>query len=111
VLLPYLKMAETPTRVDPAEEEVRASQDDFEAQQSTHEDERGNTELARLRRNYSRASTARTVAASNYDPTRAEKASSLPEKLTAACRKFWRQQISITVDHSTCRDHLGMCIS
>jgi hypothetical protein len=104
-------MADTICRTDPVEEGVRTSQDDLDQQEPTHEDERGNTELARLRRNYSRASTARTIAASNHDPTRAEKASSIPGKLTAACRKFWRHQISITVDHNTCRDHLGMYIS
>lgn len=25
-------------------------------------------------------------------------------------RKFWRQQVSATVDHEACRDHLGMCV-
>lgn len=81
---------------------------DFESLDPMHEDERGNTELARLRRNYSRASTAHANSSLGHDSTRTEKVTSLPRKLTAGCRKFWRHQVSITVDHQTCRDHLGM---
>jgi hypothetical protein len=91
-----------------AEGQNSPSRSDFESLDPTHEDERGNTELARLRRNYSRASTVHAINVSGDDPTRAEKVISLPGKLTAACRRFWRHQISVTVDHHTCRDHLGM---
>ncbi|EPE24553.1 hypothetical protein GLAREA_08405 [Glarea lozoyensis ATCC 20868] len=91
-----------------AEGENSASRSDFESLDPTHEDERGNTELARLRRNYSRASTAHATDILSDDPTRAEKVTSLPGKFTAACRSFWRHQISVTVDHRTCRDHLAL---
>ncbi|KAG9233165.1 hypothetical protein BJ875DRAFT_54007 [Amylocarpus encephaloides] len=65
----------------------------------TQEDDCGNTELAKLRRNYSRASTR------NASSLTAKPSTPLG-KLTAGVRGFWRHQISITVDHKTCRDHL-----
>ena len=63
------------------------------------------TELARLRRNYSRASS--------YHRQGASIASKKPVTLRECCiynlKKFWRHQISVTVDYDTCRDHLGEC--
>jgi hypothetical protein len=65
---------------------------------------REDTELARLRRNYSRASSSRLQGSS----TSSRKPSTVLERLTYAVSRFWRHQVSITVEHSTCRDHLGM---
>jgi hypothetical protein len=62
------------------------------------------TELARLRRNYSRASS--------YHPpgttSTTKKPTTVLERFAYSIKKFWRHQVSITVEHSTCRDHLGM---
>ena len=77
----------------------------------TDRNAREDTELARLRRNYSRASS--------YRPQGSSTASKRPTtplgRFTYTVSKFWRHQISITVEHSTCRDHLGVffraCIS
>jgi hypothetical protein len=65
---------------------------------------REDTELARLRRNYSRASSSRPQGSS----TISKKPSGPLERLTFVVSRFWRHQVSITVEHSTCRDHLGM---
>lgn len=68
-------------------------------------DSRDATELtARMRRQYSRASSRRTVPASVNKPT------TLLGSWSANIRSFWRRQISITVDHGSARDHLGMSI-
>ena len=64
-------------------------------------DAREDTELARLRRNYSRASSYPSTGTVTRKPT------IFPERFTHAARKFWRRQVSIVVAHSTCRDHLG----
>jgi len=71
--------------------------DDFPA--DTDADAREATELALLdksilRRNPSHASTARQA----------------KERFTftSGASKFWRRQISVTVPHDSCRDHLGM---
>ena len=72
---------------------------------------REDTELARLRRNYSRASSYRPQGSS----TASKRPTTLLGRFTYTVSKFWRHQISITVEHSTCRDHLGVffraCIS
>lgn len=108
-------MDETGNRLAPVEEERAAentntedpnNEDHFESLESlerppTHENARGATELAQLRRNYSRASTRASAKL-------AERPATLPGKLIHEVQKFWRRQISITVDHHTCRDHLGM---
>lgn len=67
-------------------------------------DAREATELARLRRNYSRASTYRQQGSS----IASKKPASLLERFTYGVSKFWRHQVSVTVPHDTCRDHLGM---
>jgi hypothetical protein len=67
-------------------------------------DAREDTELARLRRNYSRASSHRPQGSS----TTSKKPTGPLERLTYVVSRFWRHQVSITVEHSTCRDHLGM---
>jgi hypothetical protein len=61
------------------------------------------TELARLRRNYSRASTYRQPGSS----TASKKPTNLLERFTFAVCKFWKRQVSVIVPHVSCRDHLG----
>jgi hypothetical protein len=77
----------------------------------TDRNAREDTELARLRRNYSRASSYRPQGSS----TTSKRPTTLLERFTYSVSKSWRHQISITVEHSTCRDHLGVflraCIS
>ena len=62
------------------------------------------TELARIRSNYTRTSSYRQAGSS----TASAKPDGLLECFIYAVKVFWRRQISITVAHSTCRDHLGM---
>ncbi len=69
--------------------------------------EYGATELARLRRNYSRASSYHHQGSS----TASKKPTTGPQRFIYGLKKFWRRQISIVVDHHTCRDHLGQCRS
>jgi hypothetical protein len=64
---------------------------------------RESTELARLRRNYSRASSYRPQGSS----TASKKPSTVLGRLNYIVARFWRHQVSITVEHRTCRDHLG----
>lgn len=61
------------------------------------------TELAAVRRQYSRASSHRRP-----DQGRAEREpeSSLG-RLSFRIAQFWRRQVSIIVPHDSCRDHLG----
>ncbi|KAE8448547.1 hypothetical protein EG329_009428 [Mollisiaceae sp. DMI_Dod_QoI] len=61
------------------------------------------TELARLRQNYSRHSHASNP---NRPDSVTKKPSTLLEHCIYAVKRTWRHQISITVDHDTCRDHL-----
>lgn len=61
------------------------------------------TELARLRSNYTRASSYRLQGSS----IASTKPNGLLECFIYTIKAFWRRQISITVAHSTCRDHLG----
>lgn len=65
-------------------------------------DAREDTELARLRRRYTSHSHPSSAAPTEKKP------STLLEHCLYAIRKFWRHQVSITVNHDTCRDHLGM---
>ena len=67
-------------------------------------DAREATELARLRRNYSRASSYQQPGPS----TASTKPTTFLERFTYGVSKFWRHQVSVTVPHDTCRDHLGM---
>jgi hypothetical protein len=69
----------------------------------TDRNAREDTELARLRRNYSRASSYRPQGSS----TASKRPTTLLGRFTYTVSKFWRHQVSITVEHSTCRDHLG----
>ena len=64
------------------------------------------TELARIRSNYTRASSYHHAGSS----VRSSKPDGLLERFNYTIRVFWRRQISITVPHSTCRDHLGMSL-
>ncbi len=66
----------------------------------------GATELARLRRNYSRASSYHHPGSS----VASKKPTSLRGRVLYGLESFWGHQISITVDHDTCRDHLGECL-
>jgi len=86
-----------PLHVDSDNSPVRVSGD-------IDRDAREDTELARLRRNYSRASSYRPQGSSTASP----KPSGLLGRLSYIVSRFWRHQVSITVEHSTCRDHLGM---
>ncbi len=64
---------------------------------------REDTELARLRHNYSRASSYRPQDSS----TTSKKPVTVLERIVYTVSSFWRHQISIKLEHSTCRDHLG----
>jgi hypothetical protein len=57
------------------------------------------TELEQLRRNYTRASKSTTISKKPSNPL---------QRFTYAIAKFWRHQVSVTVPHESCRDHLGM---
>jgi len=62
------------------------------------------TELARIRSNYTRASSYHHAGSS----VGSSKPDGLLERFNYTIRVFWRRQISITVPHSTCRDHLAL---
>jgi hypothetical protein len=62
------------------------------------------TELERLRQNYSRASASRRSGST----TIARKPVNLLERFAYNVKAAWKHQVSITVEHKTCRDHLGM---
>lgn len=85
--------------------QVLAEEPDEPQSHTTHStaetNAREDTELARLRRRY----TDRTRSSR---PAVEKKPASLVEHGIYAIKKFWRHQVSITVDHNTCRDHLGM---
>ncbi|CZS99085.1 uncharacterized protein RAG0_07562 [Rhynchosporium agropyri] len=66
-------------------------------------DAREATELARLRSNYTRATSYRQAGLS----VASIKPDGFLERFSYTVRAFWRRQISITVAHETCRDHLG----
>lgn len=59
------------------------------------------SEFVHIRRNYTHASSAHVLGPGSTVPT------GLFGHLTYNVQKFWRRQISVTVDHVTCRDHLG----
>ncbi|KAM3086083.1 hypothetical protein ACMFMG_000220 [Clarireedia jacksonii] len=64
------------------------------------------TELSQIRRNYTRASSAHALGPGpgpgSTAPTR------LFGKARYSIAKFWRHQVSVTVDHAACRDHLAL---
>lgn len=69
-------------------------------------DAREATELARLRQNYSRASSY-----SHHRPgpgSISRKPATALGRFTYSLSRFWRHQVSIVVPHASCRDHLGM---
>ncbi|RDW73116.1 hypothetical protein BP6252_07023 [Coleophoma cylindrospora] len=64
------------------------------------------TELAQVRSNYERASSNRLPSTGNVaTPKRPTKPVAL---LLYNVKNFWRHQVSVTVPHEACRDHLGM---
>ncbi|CZT47046.1 uncharacterized protein RSE6_16079 [Rhynchosporium secalis] len=67
-------------------------------------DAREATELARLRSNYTRATSYRQAGSS----VASIKPDGFLERFSYTVRAFWRRQISITVAHETCRDHLAL---
>lgn len=63
------------------------------------------TELAQVRSNYQRASSNRLQGTGN--PNMPKRSTNPVALLVYNVKKFWRHQISITVPHEACRDHLG----
>jgi len=66
-------------------------------------DARESTELARLRRNYTRASSHQAPISSGI----IAKPTTLCDRFIYAVKRFWKDQVSVTVPHASCRDHLG----
>lgn len=64
------------------------------------------TELAKIRKQYSNASTA-AQSSPAIRRVQAPAPGSLAY-LVYQIKKLWRNQISVVVDHEDCRDHLGM---
>jgi hypothetical protein len=64
------------------------------------------TGLSRIRRQYSRASLSHHATS----VTLSQRSTPLSgwAKVKYAVSKFWKNQISVIVDHNACRDHLGM---
>ena len=68
--------------------------------------EREATELAALRRHYSRASSRRPgQGVTSREPE------TLFGRVAYNIARFWSRQVSVTVPHESCRDHLGMDLS
>jgi hypothetical protein len=97
-------MAETPFPNDPAlAEETDEPQEDLPERASAEINALEAIELNRLRRDYTRASSHRP------EPnTLSQKPTTLIGRTRYGIKRFWMHQISIKVDHHTCRDHLGM---
>lgn len=90
---------------EPQTQEQDNAEDDqaLQLEQSPTQDDRLEaTELARLRSNYSRVSrrSGSTIAVM--------KPATFLGLLTYNIKKFWKNQVSVSVDHEACRDHLGM---
>ncbi|PQE23035.1 pf02656 domain containing protein [Rutstroemia sp. NJR-2017a WRK4] len=62
------------------------------------------TELSQIRRNYTRASSTHALGPGPGSTAPAR----LFGKAGYSISKFWRHQVSVTVDHATCRDHLAL---
>ncbi|CAG8958404.1 hypothetical protein HYFRA_00011081 [Hymenoscyphus fraxineus] len=95
-----IQTSQTTPHVDKVNELHETDEADF-----IHENSRGATELAtfaKLRRNYTRASTRYASSTVSGKP------STFLGSFAEGVRKFWRRQISIQVDHHTCRDHLAL---
>lgn len=63
------------------------------------------TELARVRSNYTRVSSFH-----HGSSVASKQPNFIYERCIYGLKAFWRRQISVTVEHSTCRDHLGACL-
>ena len=92
-------MAETPDRrqtiqeLEGPSESSPAERDQWESTELP--------ELAHTRQNCTRISSAHALGPGSTAPA------GLFGQLTYSFSKFWRRQISVTVDHVACRDHLG----
>jgi hypothetical protein len=64
------------------------------------------TELSRIRRQYSRVSSSHHTA--SFTVSRRSTSLNGWAKIKYTMSKFWKNQISVIVDHDACRDHLGM---
>ncbi|KAF7864074.1 hypothetical protein EAF04_007039 [Stromatinia cepivora] len=60
------------------------------------------SELAHIRQNYTNASSSHVLGPGSTAPA------GFLGRLTYNVSKFWRRQISVTVDHVACRDHLAV---
>lgn len=60
------------------------------------------SELEHIRQNYTHASSTHASGPGSTAPN------GFFGQLAFNVSKFWRHQISVTVDHVACRDHLGM---
>ncbi|ESZ91434.1 hypothetical protein SBOR_8181 [Sclerotinia borealis F-4128] len=60
------------------------------------------SELAHIRQNYTYASSTHALGPGSTAPT------GFFGQLTYGVSKFWKHQISVTVDHVACRDHLAL---
>ncbi|KAF8865402.1 hypothetical protein BDZ45DRAFT_580536 [Acephala macrosclerotiorum] len=89
-----------------AEEPNEPQSDTVRSSAATDARLEASTELARLRRNYSRASSHPSRALGSGPA--AKKPSNLLEQCIYAVKRAWGHQISIIVDHDTCRDHLAL---
>jgi hypothetical protein len=78
-----------------------APADELRVRNTDDQDEREDTELTQVRRNYTLTSSRQQGTPS------ARKPSTLWEHATYAVASFWKHQISLTVPHVMCRDHLG----
>jgi hypothetical protein len=101
-------MAETSNHDSPAmiaepEPEPEESLADHPEYSPGERDARESTELARLRRIYSHTSSHQRPGSS----AASTKPTGLLERFIYGVKKFWKHQISITVAHKACRDHLG----
>lgn len=67
-------------------------------------DAREDTQLARLRRQYSRATSHHQQGSAKTS----RKPTTLLKRFKYSLFKFWRHQISIVVPHEACRDHLAL---
>ena len=85
--------------------DMEVSPSEIEREEDMAEDEREATEL--------RCHESRTVPVLDGQPTTTSHGLSLIKVISKMIPKpvsrFWRHQISASVPHAACRDHLGMC--
>lgn len=77
---------------------------DEEFPDNQERDAREATELAYVRRNYSRVSSYRQQRSASSISLRPSTAFG---RFKFAVTKFWRHQVTVTTPHDSCRDHLG----